>query len=281
MNTVTSDFVKGVYPKRQKWSSKGDSGKVLIIGGSMRYKGAPALCGLAALRAGADIATIAAPESVSGVISSFSPNLIVEPLVGDYISTEDVARLEALSERYDAVVIGNGMGRMRGTKDALHELLSYLRKPCVIDADALHLLSEDKRLLRKGWVITPHAGEFFNLSGHRALKTVEGRIRQARRFSREFGSAVLLKGYKDVIAGDGRVFINSTGNPNMTVGGTGDVLSGICGAFLAMGMKAVDAAAAGAYVCGAAGDLASEDKGPGLLATDVIECIPMVLKKII
>jgi len=281
MKAVTDELVRKTYPKMHQWDRKGDHGKVLVIGGSRRYKGAPALCGLAALRAGADIVTIAAPETAADVIASFSPNLITEPLMGDYINIDNVHRLGAIANKFDAVVLGSGIGRLADTKDAVHEFLSYLRKPCVIDADALHHISEDKDLLRKGWIVTPHAGEFYSMSGHKVQKRVEDRAKEAVRFSREFKATVLLKGYKDVIADGSSVMINSTGSPYMTVGGTGDVLSGICGAFLAMGMKSIDAASAAAYVCGAAGDMAAEELGPGLLATDVIERIPLVLKELI
>ncbi len=278
METVTSDFLLKCYPKRHQWDRKGDHGKLLIVGGSRKYKGAPALAGMAALRSGVDIVTIAAPESAADVISSFSPNLIVEPLFGDYINTGNTSHLESLAERHDAVLIGNGLGRTLMSKDAVHEFLSYLKKPCVIDADALHLISDDKKLLRKGWIITPHSQEFFNLSGHRLYSKVEGRIKEATRFTKEFRSTVLLKGYKDIIAEGTKVMVNSTGNPFMTVGGTGDVLSGICGAFLAMGLDSMKAAGAAAYVCGSAGDLSKDEMGPGLLATDIIEKIPDVLK---
>ncbi|UCD02812.1 MAG: NAD(P)H-hydrate dehydratase [Candidatus Aenigmatarchaeota archaeon] len=279
IGTVTDEVLRKSYPKRHQWDRKGDHGKVLVIGGSRRYKGAPAMCGLSALRAGADLVTVAAPETSADIIASFSPNLITEPLMGDYISVDNVHTLEHLASKFDAVVIGNGLGRMVETKDAVHELLSYIRQPCVIDADALHLISEDKKLLRKGWVITPHASEFYNLSGHRVQKNVESRVKEVIRFSKEFKCTVLLKGYKDVIAEGQNVLVNSTGNPYMTVGGTGDVLSGICGAFLAMGMKSLSAAACAAYVCGEAGDMAAEDMGPGMLATDVLGRIPAVLKK--
>jgi len=162
--------------------------------------------------------------------------------------------------------------------EAVHEFLSYLKKPCVIDADALHMISEKKKLLRKGWIITPHANEFYNLSGHRLYNKLEGRVKEVVRFSKEFKSAVILKGYKDIIAEGTKTMVNSTGNPYMTVGGTGDVLAGICGAFLSMGAKPMHSAAAAAYICGSAGDLAKDMMGPGLLATDVIEKIPDVLK---
>jgi len=279
MKAVTSDILAAACRKRHQWDRKGDSGRVLIIGGSRRYKGAPALAALAALRSGADLVTVAAPESASDVIASFSPNIIAEPLEGDFLNTGNTAALEKLAERADAVLIGNGLGRMSETADAVHEFLAYLKKPCVVDADALHHISDAKHLLRKGWIVTPHAGEFYNLSGVKLQKRLEQRIKEASRLSREFGATVLLKGYKDVIADGLRVRVNSTGNPFMTVGGTGDVLSGIASAFLAMGMNSFDAASAAAYLCGRAGDMASEKYGQGLMATDVIEAIPPVLSE--
>ncbi|MFH0956548.1 MAG: NAD(P)H-hydrate dehydratase [Candidatus Aenigmatarchaeota archaeon] len=281
MKVVTAGFLSEVYPKRRMWDRKGDHGKVLIIGGSRRYRGAPALCALSALRAGADIAVIAAPESAADVIAAFSPNIITEPLVGDYLNPSDVPKLLNLAEGFDSIIIGNGLGRMAETGRAVREFLRKVQKPCVIDADAIHLISDEKRLLRKGWIVTPHAGEFFSLSGHEVGNSVETRIKAAMKFSSDFGCVVLLKGHKDVIASGKEVFVNSTGNPFMTVGGTGDVLAGICGAFLGMKMKPVEAAAAAAYVCGAAGDRAAGSIGHGLLATDVIERIPAVLRRFV
>lgn len=279
MKAVTAHFLESVMPRRHEWDRKGDHGRVLVVGGSRRYHGAPALCALSALRAGADIAVVAAPESAADVIASFSPNIITEPLAGDYLNPHDVQKLLSLAEGFDAVIIGNGLGRMADTGKAVREFLRKLRRPCVIDADALHLISDEKRLLRKGWIVTPHAGEFYSLSGHEVGGSVEARVKAAMKFSMEFRCTVLLKGHRDVIADGKEVFVNSTGNPFMTVGGTGDVLAGICGAFLGMKMKPLDAAAAAAYVCGAAGDRAAASIGQGLLATDVIERIPMVLRR--
>lgn len=280
MQTVTLDFLRQVYPAREKWSHKGDHGRLLIIGGSRRYKGAPAMCGLAALRSGVDLVTIAAPESAADVIAGFSPNLIAEPLEGDYINPGNLQKLVALAKKFDAVVIGNGMGRMAKTRDTLLGLLPEMEKPCVLDADALHLLHDNKKLLRSGWIITPHEYEFYSLSGVKPGNKLEDRIKAVEKFSLKFKATVLLKGYKDVIADGKNTAINSTGNPYMTVGGTGDVLSGICGALLAMGIKSMQAAAGAAYLCGEAGNLAADELGPGMLPTDVIEKIPAVLKRV-
>jgi NAD(P)H-hydrate epimerase len=281
MKAVTSDFVRKVYPVREKWSHKGDFGRLLIIGGSRRYRGAPALCGLAALRAGVDLVTIASPESAADVIASFSPNLITEPLEGDFINPENIKKLAAISKNSDAVLIGNGMGRMAKSMETVFELLRVIEKPCILDADALYMLAENRRLLKRGWVITPHEHEFYNLSGVKPSRKLEDRVKHAEKFSDEFKVTVLLKGHKDVISEGRTSYINSTGNPFMTVGGTGDVLAGICGALLASGLKSLDAAAAAAYLCGSAGDLAARQMGPGLLATDVIEKIPEAIRNVV
>ncbi|MBN2330954.1 MAG: NAD(P)H-hydrate dehydratase [Candidatus Aenigmarchaeota archaeon] len=279
MQTVTFDFLRDVYPGREKWSHKGDHGRLLVIGGSRRYKGAPALCGMAALRTGVDLVVIAAPESAADVISGFSPNLIAEPLDGDYINPANIDKLVAMAVKFDAVAIGNGMGTMSTTKEAVDELLHFINRPCVLDADALHLIHDNQKVLRPGWVITPHEHEFYSLSGMKPGKKLEDRVKTVKKYSESHRATVLLKGYKDVIATGKSAVINSTGNPYMTVGGTGDVLCGIVGALLAMGIKSMEAAAAAAYLCGEAGNMAAADLGPGLLATDVIDRIPAVLKR--
>ena len=179
------------------------------------------------------------------------------------------------------MVIGNGMGRMARSREAVLEFLRVSGKPCVIDADALYMTAGRLDVLRKGWIITPHGNEFFSLADMKPGKTLESRVAAAEKFSREIKATILLKGYKDVIAEGGRSAVNSTGNPFMTVGGTGDVLAGICGALLAAGANPFDAAAAGAYISGAAGDMAAALAGPGLVATDVIAKIPAVLKDIL
>lgn len=281
MLAVTPEFVKKIYPVRDKWSHKGASGKLLVVGGSRRYRGAPALCGLAALRTGVDICTIAAPETAAEVTASFSPNLITEPLEGDYINPRNVKRLVAISKKFDALVVGNGVGRMGKSQEAIIDMLHSIKKPCVIDADALHMLPDDKHVLKKGWIITPHEKELYNLTGVKPSRRLEARVKQAKKFSQQYKVTVLLKGYKDVIAEGNTAYVNSTGNPYMTVGGTGDVLAGICGALMAMGVNSLNAAAAGAYICGAAGDVIAKKYGPGLLATDILHYIPIILNDII
>lgn len=262
------------FLKRPEISHKGDAGKVLIIGGGP-YSGAPALAALGALRAGADIVTVAAPRNVSGIIASFSPNLIVQGLSGDILREEDIPVISRLISRHDVVVMGMGLGSADETLSTVLKLVPLCKK-AVIDAEALS--PQLVPLLNKNIIITPHAGEMKRLSGLQVPYEQKERVELIRNFARDNDVTILLKGVIDVISDGVETRANRTGNAGMTVGGTGDVLSGLTGALFARCKSPLDAAACGAYINGAAGDLAFEDFGYGLLATDVIDRIPMVMK---
>jgi hydroxyethylthiazole kinase-like uncharacterized protein yjeF len=278
---LDAKILKGVYKERPDWSHKGDFGKLLLIGGSRRYTGAPALCSLAALRAGCDLTRTACPESISGIVASFSPNLIAEPLEGDFLGPDNLPVVLRLADDFDAVCMGSGLGRMFTTMQTVVKFLEKVNKPCVVDADAVHAVAYSlKRIFPKkgkGIVLTPHSNEFFSLTRVKP-KPDKSRIALVQRCAKKLGTTILLKGYRDVISDGRNTAVNSTGNPNMTVGGTGDVVSGICGALLSRGITPYRAACAAAFIAGSAGDLAAKEKGPGLLATDVIEKIPDVIK---
>jgi ADP-dependent NAD(P)H-hydrate dehydratase / NAD(P)H-hydrate epimerase len=251
-------------------SHKGDSGRILVVGGGP-YTGAPALTAMAALRAGADIATVATPESASKTVAGFSPNLIVRELPGDHLSTDHVVLLKNLIQEHSVVVMGMGLGRNPETFQALAQILPICSK-VVIDADALQ-----SGLSLKG-IVTPHAGEFkriskVNLPG----PDYRGRIEPIKRYAKENGLVVLLKGRIDLITDGDTVRGNATGNPGMTVGGTGDVLAGVTAAFYAR-TSPLRAAVAAAFVNGRAGDLVYDEKDYGMVATDVIEKIPQATR---
>ena len=274
-------------PVRSARSHKGECGRVLVIGGGV-FTGAPALAALAALRTGADWVTVATPRSVASGIAEFSPNLIVHALSGKYLAHDDIPAINALIRRHDVVVIGMGLGRENGCGNETAETVSEIitANPdtrFVIDADALHALKMPMpdRGQAAMPIVTPHAGEFKHLGGTVAAGTDE-RCELVRAFSLENHVVTLLKGAVDVISDGEDVRTNHTGNAGMTVGGTGDVLAGVVGALLATHntapMPAVAAATAGAFVTGTAGDLAFRKFGYGLLATDVIECIPEAMR---
>jgi NAD(P)H-hydrate epimerase len=257
--------------RRSEECHKGDSGRILVIGGGP-YTGAPALSALAALRAGADIVTVAAPKAAARTISCYSPNLIVQELSGDHLCLDDMVILKEQIARHDVVVMGMGLGRHAETMEALAEIIPLCKKP-VIDADALQ-----PDLPLKG-IVTPHAGEFQRISGTALVDlNYRERIEPLKRYAREKGLVVLLKGKVDLISDGEVVRANTTGNPGMTVGGTGDVLAGITAAFYARS-SAMRAATAAAFVNGRAGDHVYTEKDFGMVATDVIEKIPQAMRQ--
>ena len=256
--------------KRFPESHKGDSGRILVIGGGP-YTGAPALTALAALRAGADIVTVAAPGRAARTISGFSPDLIVRELSEDHLSPDDLSALQDLIPDHDVVVMGMGLGRHPETLDALASIIP-LTKKVVIDADALW-----PDLPLKG-ILTPHAREFQRISGISLVDLDwKERMEPLKSYARGKGITILLKGKVDLITDGVTMRANTTGNPGMTVGGTGDVLAGIAAAFYAR-TSALRAANAAAFVNGRAGDLVYCEKGFGMLATDLVEMIPLGMK---
>lgn len=272
-------ILRKIFRERNPESKKGDFGHLLVIGGSRKYTGAPALVALAALKTGTDVVTIAAPKRAADMCASFSPNLITEQLRSDYLSKLDAGTLIELSKKATAVVIGPGLERKPDTQDVLTFFLKEINIPMVIDADAIPVLSiMKKELAGKKMIITPHAGEFKELTGSEAGKSLEEKMASVFRAAADFKAVIILKGHVDVISDGVKTAVNKTGNPYMTKGGTGDVLAGIAGSLLAQGNDLFDSALAAAYISGKAGDLAAENKKQSLLATDVIDKIEDVLK---
>jgi ADP-dependent NAD(P)H-hydrate dehydratase / NAD(P)H-hydrate epimerase len=274
--------VRRVVKTRDPYSHKGDFGYVLVIGGSGVYSGAPALAAMASLRTGAGLAISGVPESVSSVVKSYSPDIIVHPLEGDNISQRNVPSITNLLGKVDALIIGPGLGLAPETIDSVNEILrlSKLKKlPTLIDADAIKALKDNLENLRDGdFLLTPHAGEFEIISGIKVSDKWEDRVDTCIDFAKENRCTLLLKGHETIITDGKRLKINRTGNPAMATGGTGDVLSGIVGAYLAQGNDAFYAASAGAFIHGKAGDLAYEEKGFHIVASDLLDTIPTALK---
>ena len=253
-------------------SHKGDAGEVLVIGGGP-YTGAPALAGQAALRAGADLVRVACPTTVADTVQGYSENLILCPYDGERFAPDHVDEVLEPAARHDVVVIGPGLGRHDATRSAVHEFLERHDGTAVVDADALSVVPEvdtDATLL-----CTPHQGELQEMGGETAA---EWRTREAMvaEFAAELGHLLLVKGPYDVISDGGETRVNRTGNPGMTVGGTGDVLAGATGA-LACVCPPLRAASVAAYATGRAGDKAAETAGSGLVATDLPDRLPAAL----
>jgi len=279
MKIVNKNVLKQVYKKRQAWSKKYDFGHLLVIGGSKLYSGSPAFNALAALRAGVDLVTIIAPEKTAYVIRSFKPDLIAFPIACDFFSKEFLSQVLEQTKNKSAVVIGGGMSRREEVLEFILEFLKEVELPLVVDADAIHALAKEKKILKgKKAVITPHSYEFFVLSGIKVSNDVDERIKAVKEVAKELECTILLKGHFDVISDGKEVAINKTGSPYMTKGGLGDTLAGICGAYLARGVEPFVAAQAAAFVNGRAGEIAAKKFGESLLASDLIEEIPKVIK---
>ena len=273
--------VTAVVVGRSPEAHKGQFGRLLVIGGSEVYTGAPTHVALGAYRAGTDLVFVAAPEKTALAISSISPDLITIKLPGQNLAPPHIRLLREQVEKANAVAIGPGLGLSKQTVSAVRRIVALvvqLKKPLLLDADGLRALGVvRKKMFDASTVMTPHAGEFQAISGKPPSRDMKVRLNEVRGFASRSGGVVLLKGHTDVVSDGMRVKLNNTGNPGMTVGGTGDVLSGIVAGLLAQGVDGFRAAVAGAFINGAAGDFAEEQLGYHLTATDLLEHIPKVM----
>ncbi len=276
----SSKSVVKLIPARSSHSKKGDNGIILVVGGSRIYHGAPLLASLAAMRSGADLVYVAVPRSISIAIRSYSPSIIVLPLPDDRLTVGSVNKLKAmLPKKVDAAAIGMGMSIAKF--DALSSLIAELKEinsRILLDASAL-IPDVLPAISRQQVVLTPHAGEFKRVFQQEVGGNERKRIENVKGFAAKHKVTVLLKGWTDIISDGSRVALNRIHNCAMTVGGTGDVLSGLVACLLAKGMNTFDASVAGAYINGSAGDLAYRRLGLHIMPTDVIDEIPTVMKK--
>jgi len=272
---------------RDPHSHKGDNGRLLVVGGSSRYVGAPSLAALAALKVGVDLVTIAVPTSITSAVRSYSPDLIVVPLPAEgVLNLACIPTILREAQAADAVVVGMGMGQEEGTKAAVIDLINKLNetgKPIVIDADALKALGGvRKELTFKNAVLTPHSAEFLALTGNKLPDEEdvgwEGRLETVKRWAMCLNATVLLKSKYDIIT-DGQKFkIKTIGNAGMTAGGTGDVLAGIVGALMSRGASPFRSAVGASFLNSYAGDLLESEIGQHYSAEDLVSMLPVALK---
>jgi NAD(P)H-hydrate epimerase len=285
---LTSDSAFQALPARAPSSHKGTFGHVGIIAGSVGKTGAAALAARAALRVGAGLVTVATPSSVNDVLESKLLEAMTMPLPETKARTlarSGLDRVLAFIQARTAIAIGPGLSTHHETIELVQSLMKHLDRPSVLDADALNALAGRASLLTEcptPPILTPHPGEMARLEVDATTHSVNAdRIGTARRFARERGVFVVLKGARTVIARpDGLVAICPTGNPGMATAGTGDVLTGMIVGLLAQRVPPWEAACAATYFHGLAGDLASQQLGqPGMLAGDLIAQIPYALQR--
>ncbi|HTV64815.1 MAG TPA: NAD(P)H-hydrate dehydratase [Bryocella sp.] len=287
--TTPHDFASLLAP-RPRDSNKGMYGHALIVGGSFGKSGAAAMAGMAALRAGAGLSTVATPARVLTAVASFAAELMTEPLPETNAGSIAVAAAESnrfleLTKPMTVVAIGPGIGRHSETVEFVHEAVHQTKVPLVIDADGLNAFEGHTQLLdgrRRPLVLTPHPGEMSRLTGM-PIKTIQAdRIDIARNFARTHHLVLVLKGDRTIIAlPDGSAWVNPTGNPGMATGGTGDILTGMTAGVLAqMPHDYARAAIAAVYLHGLAGDVADERMGEhSLVATDLLDAMPEAFRR--
>jgi NAD(P)H-hydrate epimerase len=209
-----------------------------------------------------------------------SPDLITVKLQGDHLNSGNMHDLSVYIERVDAVAFGPGLGLHSETREAVKAVIGAVEeagKPLLLDADGLKAFAGFKRKLKVPSVLTPHGGEYAILTGKKPPEDLQAKVTEVQRTAAKLGTVILLKGAVDIVSDGKRSKLNFTGNPGMTVGGTGDVLSGVVGAFMAQKVEPFEAAVAGAFVNGAAGDAVFQDVGAHMVASDLINQIPHVL----
>jgi NAD(P)H-hydrate epimerase len=280
------DFLR--LKNRDEKSHKGNNGRMLVIGGSSDYSGAPAIAGMAAIGAGCDLVYVAAPEKAADAIKSTSPDLIVKSLEGGTLALAHAEELLELSGKVDAVLIGPGAGIDDETSKLFNVLVSKIKKPIVLDADSLKQVEMKLIKNRDDIILTPHIFEFrsfFNVGDDLKLdidsydfNRVDENITEFQQISRQIKGTVIVKGQYDLILSGTRFRINKSGNSGMTVGGTGDALAGICTGLFAQGLDSFDSACLGVFINGLAGDKAYEEKGNGFSATYLVSYIGNVIK---
>jgi ADP-dependent NAD(P)H-hydrate dehydratase len=277
--TINLPLAKKLTPPRKASAKKGDSGTVLVVGGSHFYHGAPVFTSMAALRSGTDLVYTAVPRSIKTEVRSFSPALIVLPLPDDKLTVGSANRLAAMMpKKPNSAAIGMGMSIAK--PEALTALVKNLKKMgtrLLLDASALvpEVLPEIKDT---NSVVTPHAGEYKRLFGEDAGRSEKERIANVQKMAKKHGITVLLKGPTDVVSDGKRVGVNRTHNCAMTVGGTGDVLSGLAAGLLCK-MEPFDAALLAVYFNGLAGNLSFNRVGLHMTSTDLLEDLPHAMKR--
>jgi len=279
IKTLQTSLVKNFIPPRKFTSRKGDNGKVLVLGGSYIYHGAPILSSIAALRCGTDLVYTCVPKINAPATRATTPNLIVLPLADAKLTRGAVHKLLGIIPKdLDSATIGMGLGIQ--DIEALKLLVkSLLDMDVRLSLDASALVADILPVIKgKNVVVTPHAGEFKRLFGELPSDTKKERISLVERYAKENSVTVLLKGPTDIVSDGNKTFLNIKNTPAMTVGGTGDVLSGLVAGMLSKNKNPVESAAAAVFVNGKAGVLAQRKYGLHIVATDLLEFIPAAIK---
>lgn len=284
--TLKSSQIRRLLPVRKKDSHKGDNGKVLIIGGSIDYYGAPVLAALGALYSGSDLVTLVVPECNFDVTRSLYPDFIVRKYAGDFLTSESASMISEMARECHALLIGPGLGERKETIDAVMRILQSVKIPCVLDASAMYALKKIPVFpLSQPIVVTPHLNEFQKLIDREFYSRDSEQVRQKKMLylqtvSKDLHINIVLKGTEDFITSErGETTTNRTGDAGMTVGGSGDVLAGFIVSLIAQGAEAFSACQAATHIFGLVGEDLFRQKGYSYSASDLALRIPFILKK--
>lgn len=280
-----------MLPRRRADSHKGENGRVVIVGGSLEFYGAPILASLGALCSGADLTTLIVPECNFEVSRSFYPDFIVRKYGGNHLNIRALETLSPFFESADALLIGPGLTKSEEILHVVSKILDKAKQPVVLDADALPVIKIAKYREERPLILTPHGGEFNELIDENFSPDLllEEKANLLKKYAEKWNTAILLKGPQDIIVssplepdsqGNLKIALNTTGNAGMTVGGTGDVLSGLVASFIAQSASPFEACCLAAYINGAAGDSLLKNKGFGFLATDVALEVPYTIRSL-
>lgn len=278
--------IRQLLPVRPRFSHKGDFGRVLLVCGSVGFTGAAALAARAALRTGAGLITVATPRQAWPIVAAKLDEPMVMPMAEDKagrLSLQAAPALAQLLAKADACLIGPGLGRSEELDALVAALVGEARCPVVLDADGINAMAGHIDRLREAacpLILTPHDGEFLRLSPSAALPPADfdTRADRAMMLARQLGAVVLLKGYRTAITDGKRLYRNETGNPGMATGGSGDVLAGMLVSLLGQGLAPLEAAAAAAWLHGAAGDRCAAERGEyGMTPSDLIDAASRLL----
>ena len=292
LNLITPRDIAPLIGPRPREANKGSFGHVLVIGGSLGKAGAAAMAGMSALRIGAGLSTVASPKSVLATVAGFHPEIMTEPCEETEAGTISLraleyAHMDNLVKGKTVLAIGPGISRHAETSEFVRTVVQKYSPPIVLDADGLNAFEGVAAKLNgkgRALVITPHPGEMARLAGLSIPQVQRDRIGIARSFAREHNVIVVLKGHRTLIAQpDGEVWVNTTGNPGMATGGTGDVLTGMLAGMIAQNAtRVLEATICAVYLHGLSGDVACESMGEQpLVATDLINALPEALRRVL
>lgn len=289
MKELTRDYVKGLLPERMEDSNKATFGSVLNVSGSVNYRGAACLSSLSALKVGAGYVTLACLEIVASCVTSFSPDIVIIPLLSSdgCIAEEEHKKIASVIDKYSVLSIGCGLSSIFGDRKSIRSFffnviasVSPLEMPVIIDADGLNLLAELPQVaLPRYSVLTPHPKELSRLLKVSTDDIQSDRIGYAEKAARKYSAVIVLKGHRTIVTDGDSTFVNMTGNSALAKAGSGDILTGMVSGFCAQGLSALDAACLAVYLHGKTGDLARDEcSAYSVLASDLLRFIPCAIK---